>query len=94
MGIEARESSGVGRPETSSGKEDVGPATTPTSTSNSVCRRFSLAAQPEIMRSAQKDDPYASFVYEACHDAFHHLFSCYLISKFWAFPLNMCAFRL
>lgn len=74
MGIEAGESSGAGRPETSSGREDAGPATTPTSTSNSVRRRFSLAAQPEIMRAAQKDDQYASFVYEACRDAFRHLF--------------------
>lgn len=74
MGIEAGESSAAGRPETSSGREDAGPATTPTSTSNFVRRRFSLAAQPEIMRAAQKDDQYASFVYEACRDAFRHLF--------------------
>ncbi|CAH1421794.1 unnamed protein product [Lactuca virosa] len=56
MGIEAGESSGAGRPETSSGREDAGLATTPTSTSNSLRQRFSLAAHPEIMRAAQKDD--------------------------------------
>lgn len=72
MGIEAGESSGAGRPETSSGREDAGPGTT--STSNALRRRFPLAAQPEIMRAAQKDDQYASFVYEACRDAFRHLF--------------------
>uniref|UniRef100_A0A7C8Z5U1 RING-type E3 ubiquitin transferase n=1 Tax=Opuntia streptacantha TaxID=393608 RepID=A0A7C8Z5U1_OPUST len=37
-------------------------------------RRFLFAAQPEIMRAAEKDDHYASFVSEACRDAFRHLF--------------------
>lgn len=37
-------------------------------------RRFPLAAQPEIMRAAEKDDHYASFVSDACRDAFRHLF--------------------
>ncbi|XP_058205845.1 peroxisome biogenesis factor 10 isoform X2 [Rhododendron vialii] len=37
-------------------------------------RRFPTAAQPEIMRAAEKDDQYASFVYDACRDAFRHLF--------------------
>ncbi|PWA48767.1 peroxin 10 [Artemisia annua] len=50
----------------SSGKEDAG--------TTALRRRFSLAAQPEMMRAAQKDDQYASFVYEACRDAFRHLF--------------------
>lgn len=36
--------------------------------------RFPLAAQPEIMRAAEKDDQYAAFVYEACRDAFRHIF--------------------
>ncbi|XP_038678996.1 peroxisome biogenesis factor 10-like isoform X2 [Tripterygium wilfordii] len=36
--------------------------------------RFPPAAQPEIMRAAEKDDQYASFVYEACRDALRHLF--------------------
>ncbi|KAL4195849.1 hypothetical protein AMTRI_Chr04g243170 [Amborella trichopoda] len=35
---------------------------------------FPLAAQPEIMRAAEKDDHYASYVYDACRDAFRHLF--------------------
>lgn len=39
-----------------------------------VPRRFPLAAQPEIMRAAEKDEQYASFVYDACRDAFRHLF--------------------
>ncbi|XP_058078772.1 peroxisome biogenesis factor 10 isoform X2 [Magnolia sinica] len=37
-------------------------------------RRFPPAAQPEIMRAAEKDDQYASYVYDACRDAFRHLF--------------------
>ncbi|KAK9099476.1 hypothetical protein Syun_026521 [Stephania yunnanensis] len=37
-------------------------------------RKFPLAAQPEVMRAAEKDDQYASFVYDACRDAFRHLF--------------------
>lgn len=41
---------------------------------SSGIRRFPLAAQPEIMRAAEKDDQYASFIHEACRDAFRHLF--------------------
>ncbi|KAI3814793.1 hypothetical protein L1987_14437 [Smallanthus sonchifolius] len=63
MGIEIGESSGA---------DTRGDAAT--GTSNSLRRRFPLAAQPEIMRAAQKDDQYASYVYEACRDAFRHLF--------------------
>ncbi|XP_045818866.1 peroxisome biogenesis factor 10-like isoform X3 [Trifolium pratense] len=48
---------------------DAGP-----STSMSVPRQFPPAAQPEMMRAAEKDDQYTSFVYEACRDAFRHLF--------------------
>ncbi|WVY89878.1 hypothetical protein V8G54_035392 [Vigna mungo] len=48
---------------------EAGPSSTAT-----VPRRFPLAAQPEMMRAAEKDDQYASFVYEACRDAFRHLF--------------------
>jgi hypothetical protein len=44
------------------------------STSTPVPRQFPPAAQPEMMRAAEKDDQYASFVYEACRDAFRHLF--------------------
>ncbi|KAK9060602.1 hypothetical protein SSX86_021308 [Deinandra increscens subsp. villosa] len=71
MGIEIGESSGAGRPDTTATTEDADPGT---STSASVRRRFPLAAQPEVMRAAQKDDQYASYVYEACRDAFRHLF--------------------
>nr|XP_009388152.1 PREDICTED: peroxisome biogenesis factor 10 [Musa acuminata subsp. malaccensis] len=37
-------------------------------------RRFTPAAQPEIMRAAEKDDHYAAYVHDACRDAFRHLF--------------------
>ncbi|XP_030538535.1 peroxisome biogenesis factor 10 [Rhodamnia argentea] len=37
-------------------------------------RRFPPAAQPEIMRAAEKDDQYSSFLYDACRDAIRHLF--------------------
>ncbi|KAH0759303.1 hypothetical protein KY290_022796 [Solanum tuberosum] len=58
------------RTSTNVGNSDGGGA----STSGSSVKRFPLAAQPEIMRAAEKDDQYASFVYEACRDAFRHLF--------------------
>ncbi|KAJ0724537.1 putative transcription factor C2H2 family [Helianthus annuus] len=61
MGTEIGDSSGAGT------SNDAG-------TNTSVRRRFPLAAQPEVMRAAQKDDQYASYVYEACRDAFRHLF--------------------
>lgn len=41
-------------------------------------RRFPEAAQPEIMRAAEKDDGYAAHVTEACRDAFRHLFGVLL----------------
>ncbi|CAN8284389.1 unnamed protein product [Cochlearia groenlandica] len=44
------------------------------SASHGGIRQFPFAAQPEIMRAAEKDDQYASFVHEACRDAFRHLF--------------------
>lgn len=50
---------------------------------SSAPRRFPLAAQPEIMRAAEKDDQYASFVYDACRDAFRHLFGI-LLSLFFS----------
>ncbi|XP_016181678.2 peroxisome biogenesis factor 10 isoform X2 [Arachis ipaensis] len=54
------------------GSDEAGPSSTvPTTTEP---RRFPLAAQPEMMRAAEKDEQYASFVYEACRDAFRHLF--------------------
>ncbi|XP_021823594.1 peroxisome biogenesis factor 10 [Prunus avium] len=45
----------------------------PSSSDPGAARRFPLAAQPEIMRAAEKDDQYASFVYDACRDAVRHL---------------------
>nr|XP_043624527.1 peroxisome biogenesis factor 10 [Erigeron canadensis] len=57
-----------------SSSSGTGPPNTATEDAAGLRRRFPLAAQPEIMRAAQKDDQYASFVYEACRDAFRHLF--------------------
>ncbi|KAH7659785.1 Peroxisome biogenesis factor 10 domain-containing protein [Dioscorea alata] len=37
-------------------------------------RSFPPAAQPEIMRAAEKDDHYASYGHDACRDAIRHLF--------------------
>ncbi|KAK4388702.1 Peroxisome biogenesis factor 10 [Sesamum angolense] len=65
MGL--REATAVTEAGTSNSNSDEGP-------SGSGVRRFPLAAQPEIMRAAEKDDQYASFVYDACRDAFRHLF--------------------
>ncbi|PIA33765.1 hypothetical protein AQUCO_04000076v1 [Aquilegia coerulea] len=65
--------------EGSSGHGEVGSSSTTTTTTTSASspaegRRFPLAAQPEVMRAAEKDDQYASYVSEACRDAFRHLF--------------------
>lgn len=60
---------GGGDASTSGSREDVSD-----SSGSGGFRRFPLAAQPEIMRAAEKDDQYASFVYEACRDAFRQLF--------------------
>lgn len=49
-------------------------STASTSSQPAEGRRFPLAAQPEVMRAAEKDDQYASYVSEACRDAFRHLF--------------------
>ncbi|XP_024545002.1 peroxisome biogenesis factor 10-like isoform X2 [Selaginella moellendorffii] len=35
---------------------------------------FPPAAAPEVMRAAEKDEQYASFVCESCYDAFRHAF--------------------
>ncbi|XP_065849048.1 peroxisome biogenesis factor 10 isoform X1 [Euphorbia lathyris] len=62
----------------SDSSNDPGPSThsapTTSSSSSNEPRRFPPAAQPEIMRAAEKDDQYASFVYDAFRDAFRHLF--------------------
>ncbi|XP_039006062.1 peroxisome biogenesis factor 10-like isoform X1 [Hibiscus syriacus] len=65
MGSGRNDSGGSGNPGPS-GESDHSATVEP--------RRFPLAAQPEIMRAAEKDDQYASFVYDACRDAFRHLF--------------------
>ncbi|PIA58746.1 hypothetical protein AQUCO_00500590v1 [Aquilegia coerulea] len=64
-----------------SGHGEVGSSSTTTTTTTTTSasspaegRRFPLAAQPEVMRAAEKDDQYASYVSEACRDAFRHLF--------------------
>ncbi|XP_050284875.1 peroxisome biogenesis factor 10-like [Quercus robur] len=64
---------GLGRGDLSGG-ESMSTSTSTSSSEASLPRRFPLAAQPEIMRAAEKDDQYASFVYDACRDAFRHLF--------------------
>ncbi|XP_048331316.1 peroxisome biogenesis factor 10 isoform X2 [Ziziphus jujuba] len=68
MGLRRREVDGSAEAGPSSGEAG------PSSSEPVVPRRFPLAAQPEIMRAAEKDDQYASFVYDACRDAFRHLF--------------------
>lgn len=71
---------GLGRSE-ASGSADRGDTNEevgrPTAAEPSGSRRFPLAAQPEIMRAAEKDEQYASYVYEACRDAFRHLFGLF-----------------
>ncbi|GAA0187110.1 chaperone [Lithospermum erythrorhizon] len=54
--------------------DEAGPSGGGASSFSGGVKRFPLAAQPEIMRAAEKDEQYASFVYEACRDAFRHLF--------------------
>ncbi|KAH0912612.1 hypothetical protein HID58_035933 [Brassica napus] len=58
----------------SGGDSSPGPDEPGSSGTHGGIRRFPLAAQPEIMRAAEKDDQYASFIHEACRDAFRHLF--------------------
>lgn len=68
MGLEGYDSSISGH-----NAGDASPSTT-TTLQPPESRRFPLAAPPEIMRAAEKDDQYASYVYEACRDAFRQLF--------------------
>ncbi|KAH6804725.1 peroxin 10 [Perilla frutescens var. frutescens] len=67
MGV--REATNVMGDAASSSSLDAGP-----SGSSGGVRSFPQAAPPEIMRAAEKDEQYASFVYDACRDAFRHLF--------------------
>lgn len=71
---------GLGRGDLSGGENM---STSTSSSEASLPRRFPLAAQPEIMRAAEKDEQYASFVYDACRDAFRHLFGS---SLYYMFP--------
>nr|AWW16480.1 peroxisome biogenesis factor 10 [Ipomoea pes-caprae] len=66
---------GLGEPSRESGNatansEDVGSS----GGGGAGIRSFPLAQQPEIMRAAEKDEQYTFFIYEACRDAFRHLF--------------------
>ncbi|GMH10760.1 hypothetical protein Nepgr_012601 [Nepenthes gracilis] len=74
MGIGSNESS---QSISDGGRSGGGEPSTTTSSSQTVVegpRRFPPAAQPEIMRAAEKDDQYASFLSDACRDALRHLF--------------------
>nr|GMD42792.1 peroxisome biogenesis factor 10 [Ipomoea batatas] len=67
---------GLGEPSRESGNatassEDVGGSS---GGGSGGVRSFPLGQQPEIMRAAEKDEQYTFFVYEACRDAFRHLF--------------------
>uniref|UniRef100_A0A2P2K087 RING-type E3 ubiquitin transferase n=1 Tax=Rhizophora mucronata TaxID=61149 RepID=A0A2P2K087_RHIMU len=63
------------RPSSGSNSAAAGDSSPSTSNNgNEASRRFPIAAQPEIMRAAEKDDQYASFFYDACRDAVRHLF--------------------
>ncbi|THG19926.1 hypothetical protein TEA_021547 [Camellia sinensis var. sinensis] len=73
MGLEWKVPSGSGDAGSNTSSEEVGPSSSSTAESGGV-RRFPVAAQPEIMRAAEKDEQYASFVYDGCRDAFRHLF--------------------
>ncbi|PKA47162.1 Peroxisome biogenesis factor 10 [Apostasia shenzhenica] len=53
------------------GSRDAGPSSRLPEASE---QRFPPAAQPEIMRAAEKDDHYAAYVHDACRDAMRHLF--------------------
>ncbi|KAL0924610.1 hypothetical protein M5K25_005454 [Dendrobium thyrsiflorum] len=66
------------------GRRDAagGETGTSSSTPGSSERRFPPAAQPEIMRAAEKDDQYAAFVHDACRDAFRHLFGTRVVVTF------------
>lgn len=53
---------------------DSSSAVASTATISNAPGGFPPAAQPEIMRAAEKDDQYASYVHDACRDAIRHLF--------------------
>ncbi|KAK2989451.1 hypothetical protein RJ640_018769 [Escallonia rubra] len=81
MAVVARHLSGTGDAATSDSGQEAGAGSSSSSTAAAQvggARRFPLAAQPEVMRAAEKDEQYASYVYEACRDAFRHLFALFL----------------
>lgn len=55
-------------------KAEESSSSSPSAVAGDGSRRFPPAAQPEIMRAAEKDDHYAAYVHDACRDAFRHLF--------------------
>ena len=76
MGLRESSSSSAASGTDENGGEEVGPSTSSggPAVGGGVRMGFPMAAQPEIMRAAEKDEQYASFVYDACRDAFRHLF--------------------
>ncbi|KAJ1697601.1 hypothetical protein LUZ63_006113 [Rhynchospora breviuscula] len=73
MTSESLSQGGVGRG--TEGAGEAGPSSRPQ-------RRFPGAAQPEMMRAAEKDESYAAYVQEACRDAFRHLFGSRITSAY------------
>lgn len=52
----------------------ITPSDTTSQRSEDVIVQFAAAAQPEMMRAAEKDEHYVGQVCEACYDAFRHTF--------------------
>ena len=69
------------------GEAEVG-----TSSQRPPTRWFPMAAQPEIMRAAEKDEQYASFLHDACRDAFRQLFGAALLNLLSRFFLFLWCF--
>lgn len=72
MGMARKEQSSSG--DASGNSSEELPSSSSADQQGGGVRRFPTAAQPEIMRAAEKDEQYASFIYDACRDAFRHLF--------------------
>ncbi len=45
-------------------------------------RGFPGAAQPEVMRAAEKDEHYVAHLCEACHESFRHVVGQYFFLSF------------
>ncbi|KAI4377830.1 hypothetical protein MLD38_015403 [Melastoma candidum] len=65
---------GIERSDPSSSPPEASTSTGSRGEMPNVLQRFPRAAHPEIMRAAEKDDQYASFLFDACRDAIRHLF--------------------